>query len=110
MRSTTSGSLAARSGDQERRGSQPSLEVGVLEARKLIRWRSRGERRGRRAGGGRGERKAVGRQARRGGRRSRGEGAGGRFMFGVVVPLLYVAFGRIPSICIASGTQWQTHK
>ena len=42
--------------------------------RRLTRWRRMGERRGRRAGGGRGDAKAVGRQASRGGRSVEGEG------------------------------------
>ncbi len=53
-------------------------EVLLVAERRCTRWRRIGERRGRRAGGGREERKAVGRQARIGRSKERGSGAGMR--------------------------------
>jgi hypothetical protein len=70
MFSIIPGSFEAAWASQQRRGSQDS------EERSWTRWRRIGESRGRRAGGGRPEAKAVGRQARRGGRRSLGAGGG----------------------------------
>jgi hypothetical protein len=59
---------------QQSRRSQESEEEVDTEVRICIRWRRIGESKGRSAGGGRGETKAVGRQARSGGRRVRGSG------------------------------------
>jgi hypothetical protein len=70
MFSTIPGSFEAAWASQQRRGSHDSDE------RSWTRWRRIGESRGRRAGGGRLEAKAVGRQARRGGRSSLGAGGG----------------------------------
>ena len=72
-------SFEAAWASQQRRGSQDSDE------RSWTRWRRIGESRGKRAGGGRLEAKAVGRQARRGGRRSLGAGGG---MYMTIVKVL----------------------
>jgi hypothetical protein len=74
------GSFAARSASHESKGSQPSLLEGVLADRKFTRCRRSGERSGIKVGGGRGETKAVGRQASKGGSSSRALGGGGRCM------------------------------
>ncbi len=80
------GSESAESAERLRSGSQELVvelvEVGLVsvgtvvgfEERSCTRWRRIGLSRGKRAGGGRGDAKAVGMQARRGGRRARGFG------------------------------------
>lgn len=57
----------------------------VLLDKKLTRWRNIGARSGKRAGGGCGETKAVGRQASSGGRRSRGSGGGGTMALALTI-------------------------
>ena len=60
------------------------------EERKLTRCRRTGARSGSRAGGGLGARKAVGRQARSGGSKSREFGAGGWCMLAVLLEVITV--------------------
>jgi len=60
---------------QQRSFNHDSSGEVDTEVRIWRRWRRIGESSGRRAGGGRGETKAVGRQARRGGSRARESGA-----------------------------------
>jgi len=69
--------FSADPGSRHNRDSHDSEDLAFAE-RSWTRWRSMGERSGRRAGGGRGDAKAVCRQARSGGSRFRGSG-GGRY-------------------------------
>lgn len=70
------GSSSAALAFQQRSGSHESDEEFACEERSWTRWRRMGDRRGSNAGGGRGEAKAVGRQARSGGNRTLVSGGG----------------------------------
>jgi len=86
MRSTTAGSFAALSLSHDNNASQPSFPCcPLLDDRKLTLCRRMGARSGSKAGGAWGETKAAGKQASRGGRRSREFGGGARCMMRVVV-------------------------
>jgi hypothetical protein len=67
---------SALAASQHNRCSHESEEEVDTSVRIWTRWRKIGERIGRSAGGGRGDTKAVGRQARRGGSNVRGSGGG----------------------------------